>query len=183
MISFNIIFNKYCLLLFLTVPSLEDFTVYVPGCWQEADNGDLTAGPATFGTSAWIADGFGNVGTTGAMRVNLDATGDNDWILSPLYTIPATGYELKFDASANQWASTSAPTTAWEADDFVEVLVSTGTTNWTILYTYNDANVPSNTGTSNIIDLDAYSGQDVRFAFRGVEGATNGAADIDFSIG
>mgnify|MGYP000928575637 CR=1 FL=1 len=165
-----------------TVPTLENFTAYVPGCWQEADNGDLTAGPATFGTSAWIADGFGNVGTTGAMRINLDATGDNDWILSPLYTIPATGYELKLDASANQWGSTNAPTTAWEADDFVEVLVSTGTTNWTVLYTYNDTNVPSNTGTVNIIDLDAYSGQDVRFAFRGVEGTTNGGADIEFIV-
>jgi hypothetical protein len=165
-----------------SVPALEDFTTYVPGCWQEADNGDLTAGPATFGTSAWIADGFGNVGTTGAMRINIDATGDNDWILSPLYTIPVTGYELKFDASANQWASVNAPTTAWEADDFVEVLVSTGTTNWTVLYTFNDTNVPSNIGTPTIIDLDAYAGMDVRFAFRGVEGAANGGADIEFIV-
>jgi hypothetical protein len=166
----------------LTVPSLEDFTVYVPGCWQEADNGDLTAGPATFGTSGWIADGFGNVGTTGAFRYEVWTTGANDWILSPLYTIPVTGYELKFDAAAPQWNSTNVPTNAWEADDFVEVLVSTGTTNWTVLYTFNDTNVPSNTGTPTIIDLDAYAGMDVRFAFRVVEGATNGAADIDFSV-
>lgn len=165
-----------------TVPSLEDFTVFVPACWQLADNGDLVAGPSTFGTSSWVADGFGNVGTTGAMRINIDATGDNDWILSPLYTIPATGYELKFDASANQWASTNAPTTPWEADDFVEVLVSTGIANWTVLYTYNNTNVPSNTGTPNIINLDAYAGQTVRFAFRGVEGAANGGADIEFIV-
>jgi hypothetical protein len=164
------------------VPSLEDFTVYVPGCWQEADNGDLTAGPATFGTSSWIADGFGNVGTTGAFRYEVWTTGANDWILSPLYTIPVTGYELKFDAAATQWNTTNAPTTAWEADDFVEVLVSTGTTNWTVLYTFNNTNVPSNTGTPTIIDLDAYAGMDVRFAFRVVEGATNGSADIDFSV-
>lgn len=164
------------------VPALEDFTTYVPQCWQEADNGDLTAGPATFGNSSWAVDGFGNVGTTGAMRVNLDSTGDNDWILSPLYTIPAN-YELKFDASANQWGTNPiAPTTPWEADDFVEVLVSTGTTNWTVLYTYNDTNVPSHTGTPNIIDLDAYAGQTVRFAFRGVEGPTSGGADIEFFV-
>ncbi|MCL9805590.1 T9SS type A sorting domain-containing protein [Flavobacterium amniphilum] len=166
----------------LSVPALENFATYVPGCWIEADNGDLTAGPATFGTSAWVADGFGNVGTTGATRINLDATGDNDWLLSPLYTIPASGYELKFDASANQWNSTSAPTTAWEADDFVEVLVSTGTNNWTVLYTYNNGNVPSSTGSTNILDLDAYAGQTVRFAFRGVEGATDGGADIEFIV-
>lgn len=164
------------------VPALEDFTAYVPDCWQEADNGNLTTGPATFGTSSWAADGFGNVGTTGAMRVNLDFTGDNDWILSPLYTIPAN-YELKFDASANQWGTNPiAPTTPWEADDFVEVLVSTGTTNWNVLYTYNNTNVPSNTGTPNIIDLDAYAGQTVRFAFRGVEGGTDGGADIELIV-
>jgi hypothetical protein len=166
----------------LTVPTLEDFTTYLPGCWQEADNGDLTAGPATFGTGAWVADGFGNVTAVGAIKINIDATGDNDWILSPLYTIPVTGYELKFDAAATQYNSTNTPTTAWEADDFVQVLVSTGTSSWTVLYTFNNTNVPSNTGTPTIIDLDAYSGQNVRFAFRAVEGATNGGADIDFSV-
>ncbi|MCO6162933.1 GEVED domain-containing protein [Flavobacterium sp. NRK F7] len=165
-----------------TVPSLENFSTYVPGCWQEADNGDLVAGPATFGSSTWVADGFGNVGSTGAARYNIYTTGANDWLLSPLYDIPAVGYELKFDAAATQYGSTSAPTTPWEADDYVEVLVSTGTTNWTVLYTYNNTNVPSNVGSANVIDLDAYSGQTVRFAFRVVEGAANGSADIDFSI-
>ncbi|WP_313807534.1 GEVED domain-containing protein [Flavobacterium sp.] len=165
-----------------SVPALENFSTYVPGCWQEADNGDLTAGPSTFGTSSWAADGFGNVGTTGAMRVTLDGAADNDWILSPLYAIPATGYELKFFAAANQSGSVNAPTTAWESDDYVEVLVSTGTSNWTELYTYDDLNVPSNTGSINIIDLDAYAGQTVRFAYRAVEGASNGSASIDFSV-
>ena len=167
-------------------PSLEPFATYLPSvCWSEGDLGDLTAGPTTISATAssWIADGLGNVGTTGAARITLDATGDNDWIISPQYTIPASGYELKFDAAANQSGATTAPTTAWESDDFVEVLVSsTGTTNWTPLYTYNDINVPSNVGTANIIDLDSYSGQTIRFAFRGVEGATNGAASVDFSF-
>ncbi|WP_313807536.1 T9SS type A sorting domain-containing protein [Flavobacterium sp.] len=165
-----------------TVPALENFTTYVPGCWLEADNGDLVAGPSTFGSSSWAADGFANVGTTGAVKYNIFTTGANDWLMSPLYTIPATGYELKFDAAANQFGTTTAPTTPWEADDFVQVLVSTGSNNWTLLYTYDNANVPSNTGTVNIFDLDAYSGQTVRFAFRAVEGATNGSADIDFSV-
>ncbi|ESU26469.1 hypothetical protein FLJC2902T_24380 [Flavobacterium limnosediminis JC2902] len=165
-----------------TVPATENFTTYVPGCWQEADNGDLTAGPSTFGSSSWLDDGFGNVGTTGSARYNVFTTGANDWIMSPLYVIPVSGYELKFDAAATQYAATTAPTTPWEADDFVEVLVSTGTNNWTVLYTYNNTNVPSNVGSTNIIDLDAYAGQTVRFAFRAVEGAANGSADIDFSI-
>jgi hypothetical protein len=168
----------------LSVPSLETFDVFLPSCWQRGDNGDLIAGPATFGTSNWVADAFGNVGAVNnSVKMNIDAAGDNEWIISPLYSIPAN-YELKYDAAATQWNGTGAPTTAWEADDFVEVLVSTGTTNWTVLYTYNtaNANIPSNTGTPNIIDLDTYAGQTVRFAFRAVEGAANGAADIDFFI-
>ena len=167
-----------------SVPVLEPFNTFLPNtCWTEADNGDLTVGPAIFGSGSWLEDGFGNVGTTGAARVTLDAAADNDWIISPEFTIPATGYELKFDAAATQSVLTTAPSTAWESDDFVEVLVSTtNTTNWTPLFIYNDVTYPSNTGSVNILDLDAYSGQNIRFAFRAVEGATNGAASIDFSI-
>jgi len=166
------------------VPVLEPFATFLPGCWVEADNGDLVAGPATFGASGWAADGFANVGTTGAINYNVYQAVANDWVISPYYSIPTTGYELKYDAAATQYAGTGVPSPAWEADDFVEVLISTGTTNWVVLYTYNAANtnIPSNTGTTNIIDLDAYAGLSVRFAFRVVEGTANGAADIDFSI-
>ena len=167
-------------------PHLEPFNTYLPSvCWSEGDGGDITAGPVTVSATAasWIADGLGNVGTTGAARVTLDATGDNDWIISPQYTIPATGYELKFSAAATQAGGTAVPTTPWETDDFVEVLISsTGTTNWTVLHTYTDINTPSNTGSINILDLDAYAGQTVRFAYRAVEGASNGAASVDFSF-
>ena len=162
---------------------IETFSTFLPSCWQSADNGNLTTGPATFGASGWVAEGFANAGTTGAIRYELWLATANDWIISPIVSIPLTGYELKFDAAATQRASSNAPTTAWEADDFVEVLVSTtGFDNWTVLYTYNSTNVPAPAGTANVIDLDAYAGQDVRFAFRAVEGATNGSADIDFFI-
>lgn len=162
---------------------LETFDTFLPSCWQEADGGNTTAGPVTFGSGPWSSDGFGNSGTTGALKINLDYLNDNGWIISPVISIPTSGYELKYDAAATQYAQTVAPTTAWESDDFVEVLVSTsGMNNWTVLYTYNNTNVPATTGTNNIIDLDAYAGMDVRFAFRGVEGTTDGGADIDFFI-
>lgn len=161
----------------------ETFATFLPSCWQEADGGNTTAGPVTFGSGPWSSDGFGNSGTTGALKINLDYLNDNGWIISPVISIPTSGYELKYDAAATQYAQTVAPTTAWESDDFVEVLVSTsGMNNWTVLYTYNNTNVPATTGTNNIIDLDAYAGMDVRFAFRGVEGTTDGGADIDFFI-
>ncbi|WP_415793660.1 fibronectin type III domain-containing protein, partial [Flavobacterium saliperosum] len=164
------------------VPSIENFATYVPTCWIEADNGDTTLGPATFGTSSWAADGFLNSGTTGAMKIQIDGATDNDWIISPLFSIPATGYELRYSVAATQNGGTGAPSPAWESDDSVELLVSTGTANWTVLHTYNDTNVPSFSGTSNTFDLSAYAGQNVRFAFRGIEGVDNGSANIDFFI-
>lgn len=168
---------------YLAVPSLETFDTFLPSCWQEADNGDLVSGPATFGAAGWFADGFGNVGTTGSIAYEIWLASANDWIISPVVSIPATGYELKFDAAATQWNTTAAPTTPWEADDFVQVLISTtGTDNWIVLDTYNSTNVPATTGTTNIIDLDAYAGMDVRFAYRVVEGTADGGADLNFFV-
>jgi hypothetical protein len=166
-----------------TFPAVEPFDAFLPNaCWLKGDNGDLTAGPATFGSNGFYQDGFANNGFTGSFAYNIYLAAANDWIISPQFTIPATGYELKFDAAAANYGATTA-VTDWESDDSVEVLVSsTGTTNWTVLSTFNASNVPSNTGSVNIIDLDAYSGQTVRFAYRVVEGTTNGSSDFEFSV-
>jgi hypothetical protein len=166
-----------------TLPHVEPFTTFLPSiCWLRGDNGTLAAGPATFGTNSWKDDGFLNNGTTGSIAYNHFTTGANDWIISPQFTIPATGWELKFDAALTQWNGTTAPTTPWDADDRVEVLVASNLTNWTVLHTYNNANAPAATGTPNIIDLDAYNGQTVRFAYRVVSGATDGSDDTDFFV-
>lgn len=167
-----------------TYPSIELFNTFLPNqCWMNGVNGDLTAGPSAFTASGWVADGFANSGTTGAFSNNIYMTGANDWVISPQFSIPASGYELKFDAAAVQYAATTAPTTPWESDDFIEVLVSsTGTSNWTVLHTYNDTNQPGITATPISLNLDAFASQTVRFAFRAVEGTTNGDADIEFSI-
>jgi hypothetical protein len=167
---------------YTTLPHLEEFTTFPPACWLRGTNGDLTTGPATFGTSLWVADGRGNVGSTGATRVNLDVAGGIEWLLSPSFVIPSAGYELRFDVSVHQWNSTGAPTTPWSPDDIVQVLVSTGTTNWTVLYVFDADNVPSTTPTLiNPIDLSAYANQTVRFALRVVEGEDNGR-DIEFIV-
>ncbi|CAM3705837.1 choice-of-anchor J domain-containing protein [Flavobacterium gelidilacus] len=166
----------------ITVPSIETFATFIPACWSKASGGDITAGPATPDAGAWLADGFANVGTTGAVKYNFYTSNTNDWFISPQYVIPATGYEIKFDAAATQYASTAAPTTPWEADDVVEVLISTGTANWSVLYTFDATHAPSNTGSINIIDISAFAGQTVKFAFRMVEGIDNGNADIEFFV-
>ncbi|MBP7077440.1 MAG: fibronectin type III domain-containing protein [Bacteroidales bacterium] len=168
-----------------TYPHIEPFTTYLPNtCWTEGDAGNLTAGPSTMSATAssWINDGFLNSGTTGAPRITLDATGDNDWIISPQFEIPdSPELRLKYNVGATQAGATTAPTTAWEADDYVQVLINAGAyNNWQELFIYNSSNVPSNLGQLAIHDLSAYAGQTVRFAFRGVEGTTNGSASIDF---
>lgn len=170
---------------FTTFPVTEPFNTYLTNtCWNEGDNGSLATGPATYSqtaSDAWVEDGFLNSGSTGSAKVNVYFTGKNDWLISPLFTIPAA-HQLKYSVGATQFASTSAPTTPWESDDFVELLVSTDLITWTVLKTYNDTNVPSHLGQIDVTDLSAYSGQTVKFAFRAVEGATNGSADIDFFI-
>ncbi len=169
-----------------TFPSLTNFATYLPNiCWTEGKNGDLTAGPVTMNATAssWAADGWLNNGTTGAARFNFFTSNTNDWLISEQFTIPAANYRLMFKVGATQYNTQNAPTTPWEADDFVEVLVSTsGTTNWTVLKTYNASVQPSHLGQTELFDLSAYNGQTVRFAFRMVEGATNGNADIDFFV-
>ena len=162
---------------------LEPFDTFLPSCWSNMQGGDLLTGPTASTGSRWVADGFANAGTTGAIRAEIWTTGANSWVISPVVSIPAAGYELKFDAAATQYSSTNAPTTAWEADDFIQVLVTTdGIEDWTVLHTYDNTNQPSNTGTALVINLDAHAGEDVRFAFRAVEGGANGSADIDFFI-
>ena len=167
----------------LLAPFLEPFNTFLPSCWSNMQGGDLTTGPISSTGSRWVVDGFANVGTTGAIRAEIYNTGANSWVISPVVSIPATGYELKLDAAATQYFATTAPTTPWEADDYVQVLVSTtGTSNWTVLHTYDNTNQPSNTGTALVVGLNAYAGQEVRFALRAFEGTANGGADIDFSI-
>lgn len=172
-----------------SLPHTEPFTSYLPStCWMEGDAGDITAGPTTISSSAstWGADDFLNSTGTyiGAAKINIDATGDNDWIISPQFTLPATpNQRLKYSVGATQFGTTTAPTTAWEADDYVQVLISTTAyTTWSVLKTYDNTNTPSHLGQTDILDLSAYAGQTIRIAYRGVEGATNGSADIDFFV-
>jgi hypothetical protein len=121
--STSLSFTTACAI--ITAPVLEPFATFLPNCWTNLFGGDLVTGPTATTGSGWVADGFANVGTTGAIRNEIFTTGANDWIVSPVINIPATGYELKFDAAATQFGTVNVPTTAWEADDTIEVLVST----------------------------------------------------------
>lgn len=168
-------------------PNTETFATYITGtCWNEGTGGGPAAGPTIYSQTAsasWSEDGYLNVGTTGSPRINIFTTGKNDWIISNSYSIPASNYRATFNVGATQYNTSNPLTSPWEEDDFVEVLISDGSySNWNLVKIYNSTNVPSHLGQVDAIDLSAYSGQIVRFAFRAVEGAINGSADIDFFI-
>ena len=61
-------------------PNLEDFSGGFPpnACWDQAGDGDPSSGPTNLGTSSWFEDGFGNVGFTGAVKVNLYLANKNE---------------------------------------------------------------------------------------------------------
>ena len=172
-----------------TLPHTETFGTYLPStCWFEGDDGDLTAGPSDMigYTASWTADGFLNSGFAGAVRNNIGGIGDNEWLISPAFDLPATpDQRVKYSVGATNANSAASPANPWESDDYVEVLVATGAdaygfTNWTVLNTYDDSNTPSSTGQIDSESLAAYAGQTVRFAFRAVEGVSNGTGAIDF---
>ena len=166
-----------------TFPSVNNFATYPGACWLEGKNGTLAAGPTTVSTSAslWEADGWLNSGSTGAAKMNVYSLSRIEWLISPYYTLPA-GMRLTYNAAALQFAATTAPTTAWEADDVVDLVYSVDNVNWTVLKSYNSTNVPSHLGQLEVVDLSGFSGQTLHFAFRMAEGATDGSADIDFII-
>ena len=164
-------------------PIVEEFNTVPPACWTRLSGGDLIAGPSTSTSTRWTSDGYLNVGSNGAAKVNIFSNASTHWLLSPSYVLPASGtsFSVSYNVGATEWDSADAPV-LWENDDFVELLISSDGTNWAVLKTYSNTNIPSNTGQIDVASIGAYAGQTVRLAFRSVEGATNGSADIDFFV-
>lgn len=160
----------------------ENFNSFVPTCWAKAENGDLATGPAVFGTGSWTADGFGNVGSSGSARFNIYSTGDNDWLISPMFSVPASGLsQVKFSAIMTNYSGT-ALTGALSGDDKLEVLIKSSTqTAWSVLYTVNAANPLTATAEVFNFDVSTFAGESIQIAFRAVEDATSGG-DINVYI-
>ncbi len=164
-------------------PSLEDFsTGFPPNCWDEGDGGTPATGPTTLGTGAWTADGYLNAGSSGATKINMYNTGDQDWILSPLYDLSGAAWNAEFDFAVYNWNSTTTPGTLG-SDDTVQFLISvdTGAT-WTVLATYDSSYVTAVGGNHELINLSAYTGNIVMFAFWASEGTVDDPEDNDIFV-
>ena len=158
----------------------NDFTTFLPSCWEEGDDTTIIAGPNN-SNGIWAVDGFLNAGGTGATKVNMYNVGDMDWLVSPTFDLSVDGYELKFDVGVTAWGATTA--SAMGSDDEVQVLISNdnGAT-WISLETFNAGNTPSNTGDAKTYDLTGYVSATTKFAFWATEGAVDDAEDYDFFI-
>ena len=160
---------------------LEDFTSFIPTCWEEASEGTPATGPMSFGTGDWTADGFGNVGTSGSARVELWNLGTSDWIVSPEFDLTGGPFQTDFDIALTIWNNTNPGTLG--SDDTVQFLITTdmGTT-WAPLLTWDASSVISNTGENVIVDLTPYTGMTVQFGFWGSEGTVDDLEDNNFYV-
>ena len=164
----------------LLPPQLEDFSGgFLPNsCWEQAGDGTPATGPSGFGTSSWANDGFGNVGFTGAVKVNLYTTGKNEWAITPQYDLSIGGrFQVEFDFGVFDWPTTTPGTLG--SDDRVELLISrNGGTSWSSLVNYNNSYVTAPGGNHEIIPLPNDSGI-VQFAIWATEGSVNDIEDND----
>jgi len=143
-------------------PWLEEFNTFPPADWAES-KGELTENATLTGTTSnWAEDGFGNVGTTGAARMNIYSTGRFEWFLTPVINLGdgSTNYNLEFDLALTPWTGTT-PTDMGSDDKFAVVISTDAGSTWSSLNTlqlWDNTNPISNTGDEISISLAAYSG-------------------------
>ena len=133
----------------ITPPYTQDFASYLPNCWSET-TGTLAAPTTTSGTtSSWVDDGFANVGSTGAAKVNIYSTGYDEWLISPSIDLGdgSTDYQLEFDLALTDFASTAAPDLTGIDDKFAVVISTDDGATWTSV---NTLMLWDNAGSPNI---------------------------------
>ena len=167
----------------------EPFVTYLPNCWSEGEG--ALAAPVTFTstvTSNWNADGFGNLGTTGAAGVNIYSTARYDWLISPEIDLGATPgvYQLDFNLALTAYASTGNPALTGTDDKFAVVISTDGGLTWSSANTlklWDNAGSPDvynsipTTGTHVVIPLTGYTGI-VKFGFYGESTLSNADNDL-----
>ena len=159
----------------------NDFATFPGEFWTEGE-GALAAGPSG-STSAWLADGFGNSGFTGAARVNVYYSsfsgGNDDWLISPMFDLSGGTHYLNLNVALTTYSSTAS--TTFGDGDFVTLMVTEDNgSNWTELYRWDVNNSPSATGDEMPeIDLSSYTSM-TKFAFHAKSDTSN--IDNDFFI-
>ena len=184
----------------VSLPYFEDFTDYrsvfpldeTPQCWEEALGGLTASGSVGPAESQWEPDGFANVGTTGAARINFSAFGTREaWLLTPRFNLgtdAGTPRFIEFDIALTEDFSTNAATNGFGVDDTIAFVVSyDGGVTWKntdVLMQWDTANEPGATSTHVTYTLRNAVGN-VRFGFYGKSSIGNEGVDFfvdNFSI-
>ena len=145
--------------------------------------GDLWSAGSPTGSfsSAWLADGFANDGTTGAAKTNIYSSNNTQVLESPIFDLTGGNYSLNLKAAVTAWNTTDA--LAMGSDDSVTVSVSVDGGDYVVLHTWNESNNPGPTGTDMpTVDLSSYSSANVKFAITMSDGTVNDLEDYDFFI-
>lgn len=162
-------------------PFSQNFDTFVPLCWSTAGAGTVATGPTGSAAGIWLADGFLNVGATGAVKVNLFSTNRIGWLIAPpMNTTVGNDYTFSFNYGVTVWNETGP--IAMGSDDFVKVVMSTdnGVT-WTEVHTFNAASNVLNTSQEYSYDFVAAASQ-VRFALFASDGTVDDTQDYDFFV-
>lgn len=153
----------------LTPPTTQDFTTFPPTNWTRWSG--LLAAPSTLTstTSGWVADGFANVGTTGAARLNIYGTSCQYWLVTPPISLGSkTGWNLEFDLALTAYGVTTAPT-GTQADDKFAVVVSTD--NGVTWSSANTLRLWDNAGSSYVYNNISLTGEHVTISLAGFSGS------------
>ncbi len=153
----------------------EDFTTFLPDCWEEADAGNTSAGPSSLGLGKWTAGT--SIGSTG--KINLYSSNTFDWLLSPDFDLSSGSYELSIDVAVTDWGNSG--TDIMGSDDSVIVAYTENGTTWNTLLYWTAADNLTNALT-NVIASVPSSGTNVKFGIYATEGVTNDAEDYDFHV-
>lgn len=88
---------------------LEDFTDFLPICWEEAGSGLPADGPSDFGTSSWLADEYLNTGTNMAVNINIYYNSREEWLISPSFDLSGGAYELIYNVALTDYNNSDIP--------------------------------------------------------------------------
>ncbi|MDX1446893.1 T9SS type A sorting domain-containing protein, partial [Lishizhenia sp.] len=163
-----------------TTDYTEDFSAYLPACWEEASGALTLNSVLSTGSSDWGA-------SSGRAKVNIYSTTKDEWLISPSIDLSAGNNFLNFKIRATEYSSSDDA--IWGADDSLAIVISTdnGAT-WTtanVLDVFNGSNNPGATAQDKWYDLSAYTGT-VKIAFYAASTVSNEDIDVfidDFFVG
>ena len=174
----NLDFNTPCAV--VTPNHIQDFSTFLPNCWEQATDGTPTTGPSGLGTSQWQAEEFAHVGSgLGAVDINLYHFNRREWLLSPYFDLSAGNYQISLDVALTSYNNTSPDNMG--SDDEVQLLYTEDGTTWINITTWNTSNQPSTAGQTFTTPL-LSTATNVRFAIWANDGTVNDSEDYDFHI-